>query len=58
MDAGGAQRGPEVYEGGDHSIFLGIVLEADRRTGDALLFFEGEFQEAPSPQNDVEDASA
>jgi flavin reductase len=48
----------EVYEGGDHSIFLGIVLEADRRTGDALLFFEGEFQEAPSPQSDVEESES
>jgi flavin reductase (DIM6/NTAB) family NADH-FMN oxidoreductase RutF len=33
----------EVYHGGDHSIFLGTVLDAARRTGDALLFFGGGF---------------
>ena len=33
----------EVYHGGDHSIFLGTVLDADRRSGEALLFFDGNF---------------
>jgi flavin reductase (DIM6/NTAB) family NADH-FMN oxidoreductase RutF len=34
----------EVYPGGDHSIFLGDVLDIGRGVdGDALLFFGGEF---------------
>jgi len=34
----------EVYEGGDHSIFLGSVLEAGRGTPrEALLFVQGAF---------------
>jgi flavin reductase len=33
-----------VYEGGDHSIFLGSVLEVGRGSGgDALLFYGGRF---------------
>jgi len=41
----------EVYHGGDHSIFLGTVLDAARRTGDALLFFGGGFhQGVPAPR--------
>lgn len=39
----------EVYHGGDHSIFLGTVLDATRRAGDALLFFDGDFHQAPLP---------
>jgi flavin reductase (DIM6/NTAB) family NADH-FMN oxidoreductase RutF len=35
----------EVYHGGDHSIFLGTVLDAARRSGDALLFFGGGFHQ-------------
>jgi flavin reductase (DIM6/NTAB) family NADH-FMN oxidoreductase RutF len=35
----------EVYHGGDHSIFLGTVLDATRRAGDALLFFDGDFHQ-------------
>ncbi len=35
----------EVYSGGDHSIFLGKVLDAARRPGDALLFFGGGFHQ-------------
>ncbi len=31
----------EVYEGGDHSIFLGSVLRASRGGGQALLFVGG-----------------
>jgi flavin reductase (DIM6/NTAB) family NADH-FMN oxidoreductase RutF len=33
----------EVYEGGDHSIFLGTVRDANYQAGDALLFFGGKF---------------
>ncbi|MGQ0842200.1 flavin reductase family protein [Actinokineospora sp.] len=37
----------EDYDGGDHSIFLGKVLAADRgRDGAPLLFFGGGFHEA------------
>jgi len=35
----------EVYDGGDHSIFLSTVLEATRRSGEALLFFGGSFHQ-------------
>ena len=35
----------EVYHGGDHSIFLGTVLDATRRAGEALLFFDGDFHQ-------------
>jgi len=35
----------EVYHGGDHSIFLGTVLDASRRPGEALLFFGGGFHQ-------------
>jgi len=34
-----------VYHGGDHWIVLGRVLEAGGTPGDALLFFDGGFQE-------------
>lgn len=33
----------EVYEGGDHSIFLGTVRSASRGGGNALLFHGGGF---------------
>ncbi|MFL6163714.1 MAG: flavin reductase family protein [Jatrophihabitantaceae bacterium] len=34
-----------VYDGGDHSIFLGAVLDLGRSTdADALLFFGGEYR--------------
>lgn len=39
----------EVYHGGDHSIFLGTVVDAARRPGDALLFFGGEFHRGMPP---------
>jgi flavin reductase len=35
----------QVYHGGDHSIFLGTVLDATRRSGEALLFFDGDFHQ-------------
>lgn len=38
----------EVYRGGDHSIFLGTVLEAAGRPGEALLFFGGSFRPGTS----------
>ncbi|GGS57981.1 flavin reductase family protein [Actinokineospora fastidiosa] len=42
----------EVYHGGDHSIFLGTVLDAAKRNGDALLFFGGGFHQGlPSPHS-------
>jgi hypothetical protein len=31
--------------GGDHSIFLGTVLDATRRSGEALLFRDGDFHQ-------------
>jgi flavin reductase (DIM6/NTAB) family NADH-FMN oxidoreductase RutF len=39
----------EVYHGGDHSIFLGSVLDASRRAGEALLFFGGGFHQGIPP---------
>jgi flavin reductase len=42
----------EVYRGGDHSIFVGTVLDAARRPGEALLFFGGNFyQGMPSSRS-------
>jgi flavin reductase (DIM6/NTAB) family NADH-FMN oxidoreductase RutF len=35
----------QVYHGGDHSIFLGTVLDATRRSGEALLFWDGDFHQ-------------
>jgi flavin reductase len=40
----------EVYHGGDHSIFLGTVLDAERRPGEALLFFAGGFHQGMPTQ--------
>jgi flavin reductase (DIM6/NTAB) family NADH-FMN oxidoreductase RutF len=38
-----------VYDGGDHSIFLGSVLDAGRGSGeDALLFYGGRFKQLDS----------
>lgn len=38
-----------VYDGGDHSIFLGSVVDADRRDHhEALLFFGGNFHRLES----------
>jgi flavin reductase (DIM6/NTAB) family NADH-FMN oxidoreductase RutF len=31
------------YEGGDHTIIVGRVLEVDERPGDPLLFYRGRF---------------
>jgi flavin reductase (DIM6/NTAB) family NADH-FMN oxidoreductase RutF len=39
----------QVYHGGDHSIFLGSVLDASRRSGEALLFFGGGFHQGMPP---------
>lgn len=39
----------EVYEGGDHSIFLGTVLSASRGGGQALLFLGGGFHHHAMP---------
>jgi len=42
----------EVYHGGDHSIFLGTVLDAARGPGEALLFFGGGFHQGlPTPRS-------
>jgi flavin reductase (DIM6/NTAB) family NADH-FMN oxidoreductase RutF len=42
----------EVYHGGDHSIFLGTVLDASQRPGEALLFFGGGFHQGlPKPRS-------
>lgn len=39
----------EVYEGGDHSIFLGAVRHASRGGGQALLFVGGGFHQHDPP---------
>jgi flavin reductase (DIM6/NTAB) family NADH-FMN oxidoreductase RutF len=39
----------EVYEGGDHSIFLGLVRSLSRGTGQALLFLGGGFHPYAPP---------
>jgi flavin reductase (DIM6/NTAB) family NADH-FMN oxidoreductase RutF len=39
----------DVYDGGDHSIFVGTVLDAGSRSGPALLFFDGGFQQGLPP---------
>lgn len=39
----------EVYEGGDHSIFLGLVRHASRGGGQALLFLDGGFHQYDPP---------
>ena len=39
----------QVYEGGDHSIFLGTVLSASRGGGQALMFFDGGFHHHTMP---------
>ena len=39
----------EVYEGGDHSIFLGLVRHSSRGTGQALLFLGGGFHQYGPP---------
>ncbi|PMR62708.1 flavin reductase [Verrucosispora sp. ts21] len=33
----------DVYEAGDHSVFLGRVIGSGHRSGAGLLFFDGEF---------------
>jgi len=39
----------QVYDGGDHSIFLGEVLNSSRGTGgQALLFFGGGYHQVAS----------
>jgi hypothetical protein len=35
----------EVYHGGDHSTFLGTVLDATGGSGEALVFFDGDFHQ-------------
>lgn len=43
-----------AYDGGDHSIFLGGLLAADRRVGeDALLFLSGRFRQVDMERSDV-----
>lgn len=39
----------EVYEGGDHSIFVGLVRSASIGTGKALLFLDGGFHHYDPP---------
>jgi len=39
----------EVYEGGDHSIFLGLVRGASRGDGQTLLFLDGGFHRYDPP---------
>jgi len=41
----------QVYQGGDHSIFVGTVLNASRGGGEALLFYDGDFQGLPTPRS-------
>jgi len=39
----------EVFDGGDHSIFVGSVLDAGYRPGHALLFFGSGFHQITPP---------
>jgi flavin reductase len=39
----------EIYEGGDHSIFLGAVLSADSGAGEPLVFAGGTFHHLDPP---------
>ena len=35
-----------VYNGGDHSIFVGQVENINARNGDSLIYFQGEYKGA------------
>lgn len=43
------------YDGGDHTLFLGEVVEFDYRDGDALGFHAGRFTAVPDTQLGIED---
>ena len=43
------------YDGGDHTLFLGEVVEFDYRDGDALGFHASRFTTIPDAQLGIED---
>jgi flavin reductase len=43
------------YDGGDHTLFLGEVVDFDYRDGDALCFHTSEFRSLSDPQLGIED---
>lgn len=44
-----------AYDGGDHTLYLGEVVDFNYRTGDALAFANGSFTTIPESQLGVED---
>lgn len=44
-----------AYDGGDHTLYLGEVVDFDYRSGDALAFQGGRFTTLPESQLGVED---
>ncbi|MEA5456145.1 flavin reductase family protein [Sinomonas sp. JGH33] len=44
-----------AYDGGDHTLYLGEVVDFDYRSGDALAFANGHFTTIPESQLGVED---
>lgn len=43
------------YDGGDHTLFLGEVVDFDYRDGDALCFHTSEFRPLSEPRLGIED---
>jgi flavin reductase (DIM6/NTAB) family NADH-FMN oxidoreductase RutF len=43
------------YEGGDHTLFLGEVVDFDYRDGDALCYHTSEFKSLNTPRLGIED---
>ncbi len=44
-----------AYDGGDHTLYVGEVVDFNYRSGDALAFAHGAFTVIPEPQLGVED---
>ncbi|WP_081998216.1 flavin reductase family protein [Sinomonas humi] len=44
-----------AYDGGDHTLYLGEVVDFNYRSGDALAFASGRFTTIPESQLGVED---
>jgi flavin reductase (DIM6/NTAB) family NADH-FMN oxidoreductase RutF len=43
------------YDGGDHTLYLGEVVNFDYRSGDALAFANGSYTTIPESQLGMED---
>ena len=43
------------YDGGDHTLFVGEVVDFDYRDGDALAFHTSRFTAIPDTQLGIED---